>query len=49
MTVTADQTGLSKDKLKAGDQMTVIKQVANMILVQKDGVKHWVNEKNLKL
>lgn len=47
MTVTADQTGLSKDKLKAGDKVTVIKQVANMVLVEKDGNRYWVNEKYL--
>lgn len=49
MTITADQTGLSKEKLKAGDQVTVIKQVANMCLVEKDGTRHWINEKYLKL
>lgn len=47
MTVTADQTGLAKDRLKAGDKVEVIKQVDNMVLVKKGENLYWVNEKYL--
>lgn len=48
MTVTEDQTGLSKDKLKKGDRVRVIEKRSEMVLVEKDGVKYWINEKYLK-
>lgn len=48
MYVTEDQTGLSKDKLRKGDKVEVIEQRANMILVEKDGKRYWINEKLLK-
>lgn len=48
MTVTADQTGLSKPKLKAGDKVTVVRVNDKMILVEKDGDRFWINEKYLR-
>ncbi len=47
MTVTHDQTGLSKPKLKAGDKVTVIRVADKMVLVSRDGIKFWVHEKYL--
>lgn len=47
MTVTVDQTGLSKDKLKKGDTVTVIRVADKMVLVSKDGNFYWINEKYL--
>lgn len=35
MTVTTDQTGLSKPKLKSGDKVTVVRVNDKMVLVEK--------------
>ena len=47
MTVTTDQTGLSKDKLKKGDKVQVIRVADKMVLVSKDKKFYWINEKYL--
>lgn len=48
MTVSEDQAGLSKPKLKAGDKVTVVRVNDKMVLVEKDGNRFWINEKYLK-
>lgn len=47
MTVTADQTGLSKPKLKKFDKVKLIEKRDNMCLVEMDGKRFWINEKYL--
>lgn len=47
MTVTTDQTGLSKPKLKKGDRVVLIEKRDVMCLVERNGQRFWINEKYL--